>query len=111
MNVALSLLVGAVFVLAGCAGFPVHSETPVTDEQIAGLPTGLDRSQLLQTLGPPAEEAAYKSLDETVLSWRLVEPGNQRWMFNAHFDPSGRVARYSRTLDPAANLGGRGSRF
>ncbi len=102
---------GALALLAGCAGFPPRSETPVTDEQIASLPVGIEREQLLQFLGPPAEEAAYKNLDESVMSWRLVEPGNQRWLFNAHFDPSGRVTHYSRTLDPAANLGGRGSRF
>jgi len=109
MNVARLLpVVGAIAVLVGCAGFPVHSETPVTNEQIAALPTGLDRSQLLQTLGPPAEEAGYTNLNETVMSWRLIEPGSQRWLFNAHLDPSSnRVTHYSRTLDPAALSRGR----
>ncbi len=106
------LLVGSIALLSGCAGvFPPRSEVPVTDAQIAGLPVGIDRSQLLKTLGPPAEEQTYKNLNETVLSWRLVEPGNQRWLFNAHFNPSGQVTHYSRTLDPAANLGGRATRF
>ena len=81
----------------------------MTEEQVASLATGIDRSQLLQTLGPPAEEAAYKNLDEAVLTWRLLEPGYQRgWLFNAHVDPSGVVTHYSRTLDPAA--AGKGSR-
>ena len=113
MKAARSLVVIALAAALG-ACTPVlapRSEVPLTDAQIAGMPTGIDRSRLLQTLGPPAEEAAYKNLNETVLSWRLVEPGNQHWLFNAHMDPSGRVVRYSRTLDPAANLGGRGTRF
>ncbi len=112
MKVARSLaFVGALALLGGCAGFPPRSEIPVTDEQIASLPVGIERGQLLAYLGPPAEEAAFKNLNESVLSWRLLEPGNQHWLFNAHFDPSGHVTHYSRTLDPAANLGGRGGRF
>lgn len=110
MNIARSLLfVAASALLTSCAGIP-RSETPVTDAQISGLPQGLDRGQLLQRLGPPAEEASYRNLDETVLSWRLIEPGNQRWLFNAHLDPSGRVIRYSRVPDPAAT-GGEGESF
>src|SRR5512140_3359176 len=97
------LFVSAMAVLGGCAGvFQPRSETPVNEAQIAVLPEGIDRSQLLQTLGPPADEAAYKNLNESVLSWRLVVTGGQRWLFNAHFDPSGRVKHYSRTPDPAA---------
>ncbi len=104
------LLLFSLALLGGCASFPLHSEVPVTHEQIDSLPVGIAREQLLQFLGPPAEEAGYKNLEETVMSWRLVEPGNQRWLFNAHFDPSGSVTHYSRTLDPAANFGGRGRR-
>ncbi len=112
MKFAHSLVfVGTLAVFGGCAAFPPRSEVPVSDEQVASLPVGIDRAQLVQFLGPPADEAAYRNLDESVMSWRLVEPGNQRWLFNAHFDPSGHVTHYSRTLDPAANLGGRGSRF
>ena len=105
MKVARSLLfVSAIALFGGCASvFQPRSEVPVTDAQIAGLPEGIDRSQLLQRLGPPADEAAYKNLDESVLSWRLLEPGNQHWLFNAHLDPSGRVKHYSRTPDPAAS--------
>ncbi len=112
MKVGRSLLVVAAFAgLAGCAGtFERRSETPVSDEQIAALPQGLDRSQLLQRLGPPADEGVYPNINETVLSWRLVEPGNQRWLFNAHLDSSGRVTRYSRVPDPAAT-GGEGESF
>ena len=108
MNVARSLLFAcAASLLGACAGtFQPRSEVPVTDEQIAALPQELDRSQLLQRLGPPADEAAYKNLNESVLSWRLVEPGNQRWLFNAHLDPSGRVKYYSRTPDPASSGNG-----
>ncbi len=106
MKVACSLLfAGLVGVFGGCAGFQSRSEVPVTEAQIAGLREGIGRAQLLQTLGPPADEATYTNLNESVLSWRLVEPGNQRWLFNAHLDPSGRVKYYSRVPDPAANGG------
>ncbi len=98
-------IAGAAAIMSGCALAP-RSEVPVTDEQIASLPQGLDRAQLLAALGPPADEAEYSNLNEDVLSWRLVEPGNQRWLFNAHLDPSGRVMRYSRVPDPAVMGGG-----
>ena len=104
------LLLSAVAVVGGCAGVLVpRSEVPVTEAQITGLPAGIERTQLLQTLGPPAEEFDYKNLNETCISWRLVDTGNQRLLFNAHLDPSGRVKYYSRTPDPSS--GGPGSGF
>jgi len=109
VKVARSLLfVSAITLLGGCAGLQPRSEIPMSEAEIARVPLGIDRLQLLQTLGPPAEEAAYKNLDETVLSWRLVLPSGQHWLFNAHLDPSGRVKYYSRTLDWPANLDGGG---
>jgi hypothetical protein len=42
-----------------------------------------------------------------VASWRLVEFGNRRMLFNAHFNPAGAVKYYSRTMDPKALGGGR----
>jgi hypothetical protein len=108
MQIARSLiLIGAFAALGGCSGtFPPRSEVPVTEAQIAELPVGIDGAQLLQKLGPPAEAFAYKNLNDSGLSWRLVEPGNQRYLFNAHFDSSGHVSHYSRTIDPAANASG-----
>lgn len=98
---ALSLL--SAVALLGCAGsFPPHSELPLTDDQVAGLPEGIDRAQLLQKLGPPAAEAGYRNLNETVMSWRLVLPGGPRWFLNAHLDSSDRVKGYSRSPDLAA---------
>lgn len=89
-------------VCAGCAGLPARSERMLEEPQVAGLVPGIERAQLFQRLGPPAEEGAYPNLNESVASWRLLEPGNRRMLFNAHFDPSGRAKYYSRTLDPAA---------
>jgi hypothetical protein len=111
MKVARSLLlVSAIAVLGACAGtFPPRSEVPVTDAQIAGLPAGIDRSELLHRLGPPADENAYQGLNETVLSWRLVETGNQRSLFNAHFDRTGRLKGYTRTPDPSSSGAGSGN--
>ena len=108
MKIARSLLFASVVALfGGCAGvFQPRSEAPLNDDQIGGLPDSIDRSQLLQRLGPPADESAYRGLNETVLSWRLVEPGNQRWLFNAHLDSSGRVKYYSRTPDPVSGSSG-----
>ncbi len=100
--------VSAVALLSGCAGtLQPRSEVPVSDQQIAGLRTGIDRQQLLATLGPPADEQVYRNLNQNVLSWRFLEPGGQHWLFNAHLDPSGRVMAYSRTPDPAEGQGGR----
>jgi hypothetical protein len=104
-------LVGFVALLSGCAGMsPGRSEHPVDEAQVAALATGMGRTELVQRLGPPAEEAGYRRLNETVASWRLVEPGNRRMLFNAHFDASGQVKYYSRTPDPAT-LGGENSSF
>jgi hypothetical protein len=101
------LFVSVIALLGGCAAvLQARSEVPVNESQIAGLPEGIERPQLLQRLGPPAEESAYKNLNETVLSWRLLEPGNQHWLFNAHLDSSGRVRQYSRSPDPAASGNG-----
>jgi hypothetical protein len=104
-------VLGAAVLVSACAGTgPARSEHPVDEAQVGMLAPGIDRDQLVQRLGPPAEEASYSRLSESVMSWRLVEPGNRHMLFNAHFDPSGRVKHYSRTLDPAT-LGGDNSSF
>ena len=101
-------LLGVAVSLPGCVNVgQMRSELPLDEAQIASLSPGVARADLLQRLGPPAEEGAYKGLSETVLSWRMIQPGNQHMLFNAHLDPSGRVKYYSRTIDPAS-AGGEG---
>ena len=97
-----ALLFAGAMVCAGCAGLPARSERQLEALEVASLTPGIDRAQLFQRIGPPAEEGAYPNLEETVASWRLIEAGGQRMLFTAHFDPSGRVKYYSRELDPAS---------
>ena len=98
VTLTVTLLLSACYGLGGGIAGP-RSEIPVDESQVATLPTGLSKDELFQRLGPPAEESGYPNLQETVASWRIIEPGNRRMMFNAHFDPSGRVKTYSRTPD------------
>jgi hypothetical protein len=98
------LMLSVATLLAGCAGTPQGpvSEVPLDDRQVLSLQPGITGEELQQRLGPPAMRSGYKRLDETVLSWRLIEPGNRRMFFNAHLDASGRVKYYSSSPDWAA---------
>ena len=100
MNRCFAIL--AAGLLAACAQTGLRSERVFNDFEVAGLPTGISRADLLARLGPPAEEMAFPRLNETVASWRVVEAGNHRVLLNAHLDPSGQVKSYSRSLDPTA---------
>jgi hypothetical protein len=90
-------------VVVGCAATPPgpHSERVLDDQDVATLTEGLTRADLVQRIGPPAQDSGYRRLNETVASWRLLEPGGRRMLLNAHFDPSGHVKYYSRSLDPS----------
>jgi hypothetical protein len=100
--------ISAFAMATGCAQMgSFGSEEPVDEAVAASLQPGLTRQELVALLGPPAEQAGFRRLNETVASWRLVEFGNRRMLFNAHFNPTGVVKYYSRTMDPKALGGGR----
>jgi hypothetical protein len=79
----------------------VRVEQLMDEPHFMRLKPGMTKAEVTGVLGRHSEEAAYRRLDESVLSWRYRELGNRLMFFNAHFDASGRFKYDSRSMDPA----------
>lgn len=89
--------------LSGCAGLghPPFSEAEI-QALSAKIRPGMTVDQVRQELGNPYDSQRYPNLGESVLSWFYLEHGPRHMFFNAHFDSSTHLLKYtSRTPDPA----------
>jgi outer membrane protein assembly factor BamE (lipoprotein component of BamABCDE complex) len=99
----LASLSAAALVLSGCAGMGPAFFSEAEVQALSGkIRPGMTMEQVRQELGNPYDSQRYPNLGESVLSWFYLEHGPRHMFFNAHFDASTNLLKYtSRTPDPA----------
>ncbi|MDO4231049.1 MAG: outer membrane protein assembly factor BamE [Lautropia sp.] len=88
------------FVSIGADGRYRRIEQVLTPENFGRLKPGMDRDQVRQILGRPAEKARFSLSKEEVWSWRHKAPDTSVMYFNAHFhQESGLLKRTDTVVD------------
>jgi outer membrane protein assembly factor BamE (lipoprotein component of BamABCDE complex) len=72
----------------------------LTPENFARVQAGMDASEVRRLLGQPARQVPYALQEETVWTWKFLEPPSQTRAFNVVFGPDRRVRRTEIGPDP-----------
>ncbi|MBL8328087.1 MAG: outer membrane protein assembly factor BamE [Rubrivivax sp.] len=68
-------------------------------DNFSRIQPGMTRDEVIQRLGPFAQERRFDLKKETLLEWRFRE-GQEARIFGVSFDEAGRVLSTATTLDP-----------
>ncbi|MFM9970739.1 MAG: hypothetical protein ACKVQK_20295 [Burkholderiales bacterium] len=91
-------------------GRVVQVEQLLSEPGFARLTKGMSQAEVNRSLGRHFVTTNYANLNEQVWSWRYVDFGNRLMFFNAHFDVSSGLLKYtSRTPEFVNERRGRGS--